>query len=455
MPFGTFFGSGKTETADDPAAIDNDQIIQALMRSQAFISFKPDGTILNANENFLSTLGYELEEVQGKHHSMFCETEYASTEEYQAFWAHLAAGNFHSDEFKRIDKHGQAVHIQATYNPILNAEGEVTQVVKFATNITTRVANVEALASGLQTIAAGDLKARIDEPFGQDLERLRIDFNAATLLCRKSCGRSPKRARGSISQGTDEISQASDDLSRRTEAQAGRLSETSSTFAEIADAVKQTAASASSAREIVSTAHADAEENGAIMEQAVEAMRSIESSSKEIAEIISVIDEIAYQTNLLALNAGVEAARAGDAGRGFAVVASEVRALAQRSADAAKQIKNLITVSGERVGVGVSRVQKAGDALQKIIVGITEVTEKSTEIAEAAEDQSQSLQKVSDLVAQMDQITQQNAAMVEETTAATRSLADKSKELARVVNQFETHDATQGGTGHQHFGVAA
>ncbi len=454
MPFGSFFGSGKSTAADDSGAVDDHGIVQALMKSQAFISFEPDGTILTANQNFLAALGYELDEVQGKHHSMFCEPAYVNTEEYKAFWSHLAAGNFHSDEFKRLSKDGEAVHIQATYNPIKNEDGEVIKVVKFATNITTRVANVEALASALQTMADGDLKIRITEPFGPDLERLRNDFNAAMSSIEQAVAVA-KAGASSISQGTDEISQASDDLSRRTEEQAGRLSETSSTFAEIAEAVRQTAEGASSAREIVSTAHADAEENGAIMEQAVEAMRSIESSSKEIAEIIGVIDEIAYQTNLLALNAGVEAARAGDAGRGFAVVASEVRALAQRSADAAKQIKNLITVSGERVGVGVSRVQKAGDALQKIIAGITEVTEKSTEIAEAAEDQSQSLQKVSDLVGQMDQITQQNAAMVEETTAATRSLAEKSKELAKVVNQFETNDQGIAGADQQHFKVAA
>lgn len=453
MPFGKLFSSDKNGDANGLDALENHGIVQALMQSQAFISFEPDGTILTANQNFLSALGYELEDVQGKHHSMFCEPAYVDSDEYRAFWKHLADGNFHSDEFKRVDKSGNAIHIQATYNPIKDADGRVVKVVKFATDVTQRVENVESLASALQTMAEGDLTIRIDEQFGADLERLRTDFNAAVGSVEQAIS-TAKAGAGSISQGTHEISQASDDLSRRTEEQAGRLSETSSAFAEISDAVKQTATGASSAREIVSTARTDAKENGAIMGQAVEAMRSIENSSTQIAEIIGVIDEIAYQTNLLALNAGVEAARAGDAGRGFAVVASEVRALAQRSADAAKQIKGLITESGERVGLGVARVQKAGDALQKIISGISEIAEKSSEIAEAAEEQSHGLQKVGDLVTHMDQITQQNAAMVEETTAATRSLAEKSKELASVVNHFKTHDQ-QHEAGHSSLRVAA
>lgn len=442
MQLGKLFRSDSQKTQSEIDNVENHGIIDALMKSQAFISFKPDGTIIKANENFLNALGYRLEEVSGQHHAIFCEPDYVKSDEYKEFWAHLASGNFHSDEFKRITKDGKAIHIQATYNPIKDETGKVIKVVKFATDITARVANVEALASALQEMSQGNLTVSLDSPFEPDFERLRNDFNQA-LRAVEDAVAAAKAGAGAISQGTTEIAHASDDLARRTEGQAARLSETSTAFGEIAEAVKQTAEAASSAQEIISSAHSNAEQNGIVMDEAVDAMRSIESSSNEIADIIGVIDEIAYQTNLLALNAGVEAARAGDAGRGFAVVASEVRALAQRSADAAKQIKNLITVSGDRVGQGVDRVEKAGEALKSIIEGMTEVTSKSGEIADAAREQSDGLQRVGELVSQMDQITQQNAAMVEETTAATRSLADKTQELAQVVNHFKTGQTRQ------------
>ncbi|MFY0612049.1 MAG: PAS domain-containing protein [Hyphomicrobiaceae bacterium] len=449
MKLGKLFASSTQEPAvkfsemEDRSAIDEQRgIVEALMRSEAFIAFKPDGTILTANDNFLSAMGYQPDEVFGKHHSIFCERGYAQSSDYRRFWEQLARGEFQSGEFKRIGKNGKEVHIQATYNPITDASGQVIKVVKFATDISERVANVEELARALQRLSKADLMVRIDKPFGTDLERLRTDFNSAVMAVEQAVSIA-KSGADAISRGTAEISQAAGDLANRTEDQAARLSQTSHAFGEISEAVKQTASGAATARRIVDVAHADAEQSGVIVNQAVEAMRSIETSSNEIAHIIGVIDEIAFQTNLLALNAGVEAARAGEAGRGFAVVASEVRALAQRAADAAKQIKELITISSERVVQGVGRVEETSVALQKINDGVTEVAEQMAEIVQAAESQADGLQRVGELVSQLDTITQQNVAMVEETTAASRTLADESSELARNVNQFETAGSTQ------------
>ena len=426
------------EVKESLEVIENRAIVSALMKSQAFIAFQPDGTIIEANDGFLGAMGYELHEVQGKHHAIFCDPSYTSSAEYKDFWASLADGQFFSGQFKRFGKGGREIHIQATYNPIKDESGAVVKVVKFASDITERVANVESLAGALQHLARADLTIRINEKFGKDLERLRTDFNGAVATIETAVALA-KVGADAASQGTAEISHAADDLARRTEEQAARVSQSSSQLSEINEAIRVTANNAAATQKIVQASKADAKDCDEIVKQAVAAMKSIENSSSEISQIIVVIDEIAFQTNLLALNAGVEAARAGEAGRGFAVVASEVRALAQRSADAAKQIKDLIAISGERVNEGVERVEKTSTALEKINGGINEIAQKTEEIVLAAETQSDGLHKVSDLVGQIDIITQQNAAMVEETTAATRTLAGESAQLAATVNQFNAN----------------
>ncbi|MGH6955246.1 MAG: methyl-accepting chemotaxis protein, partial [Caulobacteraceae bacterium] len=237
--------------------------------------------------------------------------------------------------------------------------------------------------------------------------------------------------------GSGEISQAADNLSKRTEQQAASLEETAAALDEITATVRKTAEGANHAREIVSTARADAEQSGEVVRRAVGAMSAIEQSAQQISQIIGVIDEIAFQTNLLALNAGVEAARAGDAGKGFAVVASEVRALAQRSADAAKEIKALISASTQQVGQGVDLVGQTGQSLERIVGQVAEITGVVSEIAASAQEQATGLQEVNTAVNQMDQVTQQNAAMVEQSTAASHSLSQEAGELARLVGRFK------------------
>jgi len=301
---------------------------------------------------------------------------------------------------------------------------------------------VEAIADGLESLAKGDLVFRLNTPFSAAYEKLRENFNAALGTLQStmvSIGANTQAVRS----GAEEITQASDDLSRRTEQQAASLEETAAALDEITATVRKTAEGAQEARKVVAVAKTDAERSGEVVKETVAAMTGIENSSKQIGNIIGVIDEIAFQTNLLALNAGVEAARAGDAGRGFAVVATEVRALAQRSADAAKEIKTLISASGAQVASGVTLVGETGKALGRTLEQVEQLNRLVSDIAASALEQATGLHEVNTAVNQMDQVTQQNAAMVEQATAASHSLAGEASELAKLVAQFQTGAAAQ------------
>jgi methyl-accepting chemotaxis protein len=295
---------------------------------------------------------------------------------------------------------------------------------------------VDDLATGLENLSVGVLTFRLRDAFAPAYEKLRADFNAAMDRLQQTMTVVTGNTNG-IRSGTNEISAASDDLSRRTEQQAASLEETAAALDEITATVRTTAEGARQAAGAVSAAKAEAERSSEVVTEAVSAMSGIETSSNQISQIIGVIDEIAFQTNLLALDAGVEAARAGDAGRGFAVVASEVRALAQRSAEAAKEIKTLISASSAQVSQGVERVGETGKALQRIATQIAQLNDVITEIAASAREQAEGLAQVNIAVNQMDQATQQNAAMVEESTAASRALAHEADSLADLIGQFQ------------------
>jgi methyl-accepting chemotaxis protein len=294
---------------------------------------------------------------------------------------------------------------------------------------------LDALADGLSAMANGDLTHRFTVEVAPRSESLKADFNAAIAQLQQAISVVVGNVSG-IRSGASEISQAADDLSRRTEQQAASLEETAAALDEITATVNKTASGARQASDVVQAARGDAEKSGMVVRDAVSAMQAIEGSSNQINQIIGVIDEIAFQTNLLALNAGVEAARAGDAGRGFAVVASEVRALAQRSAEAAKEIKTLISASTGQVGAGVKLVGETGEALQRIVDRVAEIDSLVTEIAASAQEQAVGLAQVNTAVNQMDQVTQQNAAMVEQSTAASHSLAQEAESLQASVAQF-------------------
>jgi methyl-accepting chemotaxis protein len=294
---------------------------------------------------------------------------------------------------------------------------------------------VECLAVGLGKLSGGDLLYRLGTPFSAEYESLRADFNKAMTKLQETMAAIAATTTG-VQSGSGEITQASDDLSRRTEQQAASLEQTAAALDQVTATVRKTAENASEARSTVSATKENAERSGLVVGDTVTAMNGIETSSRQIGNIIGVIDEIAFQTNLLALNAGVEAARAGEAGRGFAVVATEVRALAQRSADAAKEIKALISASGREVESGVRLVGETGKALQQIVEQVARLNTLIGDIAASAQEQATALAQVNSAVNQMDQVTQQNAAMVEEATAASHSLSDEAEALARLIGQF-------------------
>ncbi|MDR3461014.1 MAG: methyl-accepting chemotaxis protein [Beijerinckiaceae bacterium] len=302
---------------------------------------------------------------------------------------------------------------------------------------------VDSLGEALASLSQGDLSLNVAQPYSPEYESIRENFNAAVAQLRETMMVIASNTTG-IRSGSVEMATAADDLAQRTERQAAALAETAASLAQIGQTVGETARGATLARQIVATAISDAEKGGAVVSGAVAAMGEIEKSAQQISQIIGVIDEIAFQTNLLALNAGVEAARAGDAGRGFAVVASEVRALAQRSAEAAKDIKALILASATQVGKGVEQVAETGKALDRIHGRIAEINELVMKIATSAQHQATSLSEVNQAIDQMDKATQQNAAMVEESTAASHSLASEADQLASLVDRFSLGDDLRG-----------
>ncbi|HQT46702.1 MAG TPA: methyl-accepting chemotaxis protein, partial [Acidocella sp.] len=398
------------------------------------------GEILTANDNFLAAMGYRLEEIKGKHHRIFVDPTETQSQAYVDFWKKLKAGAFVADEFKRIARDGKAVYLLATYNPILDLNQRVIKVIKIATNMTDHKAALDELGIGLKQLAENHLDYRITKPFVAQYESLKVDFNASLVKVEETIKAISENADG-VNTAAGEISQASDDLARRTEQQAASLEQTAAAMDQITTSVRKTAEGTNEVREIVAVAKTDAEHSSGVVKEAVSAMSAIETSSKQIGNIIGVIDEIAFQTNLLALNAGVEAARAGDAGRGFAVVATEVRALAQRSADAAKEIKTLITASGAQVTSGVMLVEETGKVLARTLNQVERISRLMAEITASAHEQATGLGEVNSAINQMDQVTQQNASMVQETAAASHSLAGEATELGRLVGQFRLSHA--------------
>ncbi len=416
----------------------NDGMLAALDKVQATIEFTLDGHVVGANANFLAALGYSLDEIRGRHHRMFVEPGYAESAEYKLFWEKLNRGEFDAGQYRRLGKGGREVWIQASYNPILDTSGRPFKVVKYASDITAMRTAVEQVRSVAEAAKANDLSQRVPMAGKTgEIENLCSGVNALLDTMVSIIGEL-KGVSHKVSNASSEISQATGDLSKRTEQQAASLEETAAALDQITATVRKTAEGANHANSVVATAKLVAEESGTVVRGAVTAMTEIEKSATQIAQIIGVIDEIAFQTNLLALNAGVEAARAGEAGKGFAVVASEVRALAQRSADAAKEIKGLISTSTTQVESGVDLVGQTGKALEQLVGRVSEINVVVSEIAASAQEQATGLAQVNTAVNQMDQMTQQNAGMVEETTAASQSLYNEAQDLAGMIARYRT-----------------
>ena len=425
----------RTGAANGKSVNKADAIVQIVERTQAVIHFTPDGIILDANDIFLQALGYTADEVIGKHHSMFVQKKFRASETYKEFWHKLRAGEFFTDEFPRITRDDKVIWISATYAPVFDAEGNIVQITKIATDTTSQRSAITATSNGLQALSNGDLTQRGNLPAGNKMKEVADSFNAAVdnmaVLIRQV-----KDVAATIDGMSPSISGNAKELSRRTETQAATLEQTAAAVEELSQNARSAAEYAGQVGREAQETKTAAGNSSKVVDDVTAAMQRIRASSDAISQIISVIDDIAFQTNLLALNAGVEAARAGDAGRGFAVVASEVRQLAQRSADSAQEIKTLISQSSEHVRDGATLVGKASDELGEIFVSVDRISERIREVVNGLQEQTGTLGEINTAISQLDTVTQQNAAMVSETAGVTEELSKNSQMLFDGVSIF-------------------
>jgi len=426
--------------------------ISAISKVMGVIEFDLHGKITAVNDNFAAVTGYSKQEIIGQHHSMFVEAAYKNSPEYKYFWDKLGRGEPDEGQYQRVGKGGKEIWLQASYNPIFNDEGKPFKVVKYATDISAKVAEALAMKQAVHETAdvvaatkAHDLTQRIATHNKQgEIKQLCEGVNEIVDTM-NSILSAIQVAGETINSAASEISLGNNHLSERTEEQASSLEETASSMEEIATNVKNNAENAKLAHGMTDQANDIATKGGEVFGKVVATMSEITESSARIEEIISVIDGIAFQTNILALNAAVEAARAGEQGRGFAVVASEVRNLAQRSASAAKEIKVLINDSAEKVANGSQFVEQASGTMEELVSVISKFSQLIGEITVASVEQSSGIEQINLAVSQMDEVTQQNAALVEEAAAAAMSLLNQAETLQSTVSQYRLLDTTSRG----------
>lgn len=433
----------------------NSAIMEALRRNQTMLEYDCEFRVQKYNDKFAEIFGWGPEVVGKTFEALF-----GPNEDTRIGMERLRKGLTVTRKVERPTKSGQKVFVEVVMNPVFSRQGVLDRIVEIGSDVTRlEVARreaeaesqarsdmqrrvVEELSRGLSALAEGDLTVALEAPFAEEYDAVRQDFNAAREKLEALVAQLLS-ASGQINSGASRIAKASDDLSRRTESQAATLEETSAALHKMTGSLKTTAASASDADKAVRAARTDAEDSGKVMAEAVQAMGEIQSSSSQIVKIIGVIDNIAFQTNLLALNAGVGAARAGEAGRGFAVVASEVRDLAQRSSEAAKEIENLISASSGHVNQGVDLVGKAGDTLQSVLGAVANLSTLVSGIASAQEEQSTGLSEISAGANALAEVTQRNAAMVDQSTNESHALREQAERLSALVAKFRLAEARE------------
>ncbi|WP_449393993.1 methyl-accepting chemotaxis protein [Devosia riboflavina] len=417
-------------------AADHTGQLQAISRSQIVVEFNLDGTVASANENFLNLLGYRLQDIARQPNALFLFDADPRSQSYQQFWRELTEGEFKSGEYRRRTRAGNEVWIQSTFTPICDAEGRAYKVVQFATDVTSRKQSVAALGAGLKRLADGDLTGGITTPFPSEFEDLRLALNgtverfADVMHQLQTTAKSLRVAGGELLSGAN-------DLSDRTTRQAATIEQTSAAMEALAGTVAENAGRAEEAALQTASVSTVAQESGTVMGAATEAMQRITRSSGQIANIIGLIDDIAFQTNLLALNASVEAARAGEAGKGFAVVAVEVRRLAQSTAQASSEVKQLVEKSGSEVRSGEELVAAAGEKLMQMLDVMQQNTALVGAIAKASREQAAAIGEVTVSIQTLDEVTQHNAALVQETHAAIEQTEAQTQALDHIVDIFQ------------------
>ncbi|MGV8853570.1 MAG: methyl-accepting chemotaxis protein [Devosia sp.] len=416
-------------------AADHTGQLNAISMSQLVAEFTLTGEVMTANEKFLNLVGYRLEQIVGQPNAKLLFDANPTDKTYQQFWLDLAAGAFKSGEYRRRTQHGREVWIQSTFTPILGLDGVPYKVVQFATDVTARKQAVSAVGAALEALAQGDLTHSIDARFDAEFEDLRQALNSTVARFADVVGQLRQASR-SIRVATGEILSGANDLSERTSRQAATIEETSAAMEQLAGTVADNAKRAQDAAGKALAVSGSASQSGEVMTQASAAMGRITASSAKISNIIGMIDDIAFQTNLLALNASVEAARAGDAGKGFAVVAVEVRRLAQSAASASADVKVLVEQSASEVKEGSTLVNNAAERLSDMLAAAQQNTALVEGIAHASREQATSIDEVSISVRTLDEMTQHNAALVEQTNAAIEQTEAEARTLDQIVDIF-------------------
>ncbi|WP_319557779.1 PAS domain-containing methyl-accepting chemotaxis protein [Thiomicrorhabdus sp.] len=431
------------------AELDAKAQIEAIRKVMAVIEFDPRGYILDANEMFIQTMGYSLDEIKGQHHKMFADPKYAMSEEYQKFWQGLGQGEAFSGTFQRFDKNGGDVWLEASYNPIFNAVGEVVKVIKYATDIgsnpNTQMLDQVILDASevIESVSNGHLDQKM-QPHKRSCATM-YDKNIQLLsqgiktMCHKLSGviQNVDLSAGQFKDASRSIADHSESLSKLVQESTSRLQQTSELMKQTNQRIEKNSEDASDAAKIAGQVEMQSNQGVQVMNNTVHAMQAIQESSHKISEIVSLIDGIAFQTNLLALNAAVEAARAGEHGRGFAVVAGEVRALSQKSAQAAKDIKNLIEETVLRVNEGSTLADESGSMLNQINSSIQSVSDKIQQIARNSVSQAQETSQAYHDLAEVEHLMQQNAGLARESTESAQAMAKKADELKIEMAYFE------------------
>lgn len=419
--------------------------LRSIDKSYAVIEFETDGKIISANKNFCDALGYTEDEIIGKHHHIFVDKKYANSNEYKNFWLELSESQDHVGVFSRITKEGKEIWIQAAYIPVKKPGKKPHKVIKIASDITQQKMHeihlslmVEEAGEVLQDVSKGDLTNDVKGEYKNELHKLKTHLNNS-IQTLSSAMNEIKTSVKSVSESEKEVTALSQSLSQRTEKSTQSIQHTNSVMTKTQEQVKTTQIKVDEARRSTVEQQNLIDTGTQLMSQSLTAMEQIKGSSEEITNIVSLIDGIAFQTNLLALNAAVEAARAGEHGRGFAVVAGEVRNLAQKSADAAKDIKTLISQAVEQSQTGVEVVEKLSENLNSIRKKSTEVNDVIESVGELAKAQSDSINRISDEVSNIDNATQENVGFVEKVSLTADDLTKKSQAVINIVEKFKIH----------------